>query len=149
MAKLNVTPNPKIQHISRLDFFMKFYLMDFIMYVVIPETNKCINSTINFSEYFRVIGCRLIMGCYFGHFVRDFFLKHPITPQKGATIYINHIISGRHLDKFTQVMSFPNLAIPDFNDPFFQKRQMQKGWNNNMAAHFDPSWVSFLGESIQ
>ena len=26
---------------------------------------------------------------------------------------------------------------------------MQEGWNKNMAAHFDPSWVSVIDESIQ
>ena len=46
-------------------------------------------------------------------------------------------------------MSYKNLAIPEFNDPFFQQRHMQEGWNKNMAAHFDPSWVSVLDESIQ
>ena len=26
---------------------------------------------------------------------------------------------------------------------------MQEGWNKNMAAHFEPSWVIVLDESIQ
>ena len=76
----------------------------------------------NLSEYFFVIGCRLIVACYVGHSVRGFFLKDPITPQKGAPIHINHIISGRHLEKITQVMSYKNLAIPELNDPVFQQR---------------------------
>ena len=74
-AKLKMTPNPRIQHISRLYFFMKLYFVDYINDVVIPETNKRLNSAINLSEYFCVIGCRLIMACYVGHSVRDFFLK--------------------------------------------------------------------------
>ena len=46
-------------------------------------------------------------------------------------------------------MSYTNFPIPEFNDPFFQQRKMQEGYNKKMAAHFDPSWVSDLGESIQ
>ena len=148
-AKLKLTPNPWIQHMSRLDFFMKLYFMDYIKDVVIPETNKGFNSAMNLSEYFCVIGCRLIMACYVGHSVRDFFLKDPITPQKGAPIRLNHIISGRRLEKITQVMSYTNIAIPEFNYPFFRQRQMQEGWNKNMAEHFEPSWFSVLDESIQ
>ena len=52
--------------------------MEYNKDLVIPETNKCLNLPINLSDYFSVIGCRLIMDCYVGHFVRDFFLKDPI-----------------------------------------------------------------------
>ena len=92
----------------------------------------------NLSDYFRAIGCRFIMACYVGRSVRDYFLKDPITPHKGTPIQLNHIISGRILEKITQVMSSTNISIPDFNDPLFQQRQMQEGWNKNMAAHFEP-----------
>ena len=73
------------------------------------------------SEYFCVIGCRLIMDCYVGHYFRDLFLKDPVTPQKGAPIHLNHILSGRRLKKIIKVMSYTNIAIPEFNDPFFQQ----------------------------
>ena len=106
---------------SRLDFFMKLYFMEYIKNVVIPETNKSLNSYMNLSEYFCVIGCCLIMDCYAGHFVRDFFLKDHITPQKGSPICLSHIISGRSLDKTTHVMSYTNISIPEFNDPFLQQ----------------------------
>ena len=65
---------------SRLDFFVKIYFMEYIKDVVIPETNKCLNSAMNFSECFHVIGCCLIMDCSVGYSVRDLFLKDPITP---------------------------------------------------------------------
>ena len=98
----------------------------------------------NLREYFFVIGYRLIMDFYVGHSIRDFFLKNPITPQKGTPICLNKIISGRRLEKITQVMYYKNIAIHEFNDPFFQQRQMQEGWNKNTAAHFETSWVSIL-----
>ena len=147
-ARQKMTRIPSIYHMSRLKFFMKLYLMDYIKDVFIPETNKCLNSAMNLSEYFRVIGCRLIMACCVGHSFREFFLEYPITPHKGSPIRLNHIISGRRLENITQVMSYKNIAIPGFNYPFFQQRQMQEGWNKNMAAIFYPSWVSVLGESI-
>ena len=90
--------------------------MDYIKDIVIPETKKRLNQTMNLSEYFRVIGCRLIVACYVGHSVRDFFLKVTITSQKGVLICINKIIYGRRLDKITQFMSYTNISIPDFNE---------------------------------
>ena len=82
-----------------LEFFMELYFMEYIKDVVILETIKRINSYMNLSEYFCMVGCCLIMACYAGHTVRDLFLKDPITPQKGAPIRLNHIIYGRRLDK--------------------------------------------------
>ena len=76
---------------------MKLYFMEYIKYVVIPDTNKCLNSAMNLSEYFFVIGWRLIMACYVIHSVRELFLKYPINPQKGTHIRLNQIIYGRRL----------------------------------------------------
>ena len=87
---------------------------------------------------FLVIGCCLIMDCYVGRSIRDFFLKDPITLHKVAPIRLNHIISGRRLEKITQVLSYKNLAIPGFNYTSFQQRQIQEGWNKNMPESFDP-----------
>ena len=69
---------------SHLDFFVKLYFMEYINDVVIPDTTKRLNSAMNLSDYFCVIGCRLIMACYVGHSSRDLFLKDPTTPQKVA-----------------------------------------------------------------
>ena len=115
-SRLKMTPIPRIQHMYHLKFFVELYFMEYIKDVVITDTKKLINSDMNFSEYFCVIGCCLIMSCYVGHSDRDFFLKDPITPQKGSLVRLNHIISGRRLDNITQVMSYTNLSIPESNE---------------------------------
>ena len=56
--------------------------MEYIKDVVFLETNKRLNSAMNLSEYFCVIGCHLIMAYYVGNSVRGFFLKDNITPIK-------------------------------------------------------------------
>ena len=132
-----------------LYFFTRLYFMEYNKHIVIPENNKCLNSDMTLSDYFRVIGCCFIVVCYVVYSVRDFFLKDYVTHQKGSPICLSHIISGRCLENITQVMSYTNISIPGFNDPFFQQRQMQGGWNKNVVAYFYPSWVSVLDESIQ
>ena len=131
-----MTPKPRIQHISCLDFIMKSYFMEYIKYLVIPVTNKHLNSDMNLIEYFHVIGCHLIMACYVGHSVRDLFLKGTITPQKGASVRLNHIVSERLLQKITQVMSYTNLAIPELNDPFFPKEADAVGVEQEHGSAF-------------
>ena len=143
---MKTTLIPSIQHMYSLNFFIVLLLMDYIQDIVIPDSNKSLNSLMNLREYFIVIGCRLIMACYVGHYVRDLFLKEPITPQKGTPIRLNHIIYGRCLDRITQVMYYTNTAINEFNDNFFQQMQIKEGWKKNKAAHFNSSWVSVLDE---
>ena len=63
-----------------------------------------------------MIGLIIIMACFVDHSVRDLFLKDTITPQKGAPILLNHIMYGRRLENITQVMSYRNLSIPEFNE---------------------------------
>ena len=130
--------DPKDTAHSWLNFFMKLYFIEYINDVVIPDTNKHLNSDMNLSEYVCVSGCCSIMDCYVGHSVRDFFLKYPIISQKGTPICPDHIISGRGLDKITQVMPYKHFAIPGFNNIFFQQRQIQEVWKKNMAAQFFP-----------
>ena len=72
-SNLKMTLIPNIQHMYRLNVFMKFHFIDYIKHLVIPDTNKRLNSAMNLSEYFCVIGCRLIMACYVGQSDRDFF----------------------------------------------------------------------------
>ena len=144
-----MTPNPKIHHMSRLYFFMKLYFMNYIKDVVIPDTIKHPNSSMNLSDYFHVIGYCLIMDCYVGHSVRDFFLKGPITPQKGAPIRLNNIIFGRSLGNTAYAMSYTYFTIPECGYPLLQQWQMEEGWNSKTAEIFDPLWVSVLDESIQ
>ena len=43
-------------------------------------------------------------------------MKDPITPQKDAPIRLNIIIYVRRLEKIAQVMSYINIAIPEFNE---------------------------------
>ena len=118
-AKLKVTPNSRMHHIYGLNFFIKFYFMDYMKDVVIHESIKSLMSAINLSEYFFVIGCRLIMDYYVGHSVKDFFLKDPIKPQKGATIHLNHIISGRSLHKITGLYITPIFPFMSSMIPFY------------------------------
>ena len=83
-----------------LNFLVKLYLVEYIKDVVIPETNKRLNSAMNLSEYFCVIVCCLIVD-----FLCWPICQGPIIPQKGVPIHFNHIISGRRLKNITQVMS--------------------------------------------
>ena len=121
-ANLKKVYKIRFQNMSRFNLFCQLYFKKYIKDAVNPDTNKHINPSLVLGEYFRMIGCFLIMTCYVGHSVRDLFLKDPIKTQKGAYIRLNHIISGRHLEKITHNISCTNRPILENYNPFLQQR---------------------------
>ena len=119
--------------------------MEYIKDVFITENKRYLNSAMYLSDYLCVIGCILVMDCSVDYSIRDFFLKDPITPPERWPSSASTTSSlGGAFEKITKVISYKNIAIPELNDPFFQQSQMKEGCNKNMAAHFDPSWVSVI-----
>ena len=99
-------------------------------------------------EYFHVIGCCLIILCYVDHYVRDLFMRDTITPQKVSHIHLNPIKDERYLGDIIHVISYINHTILEYDEPFFQPRNMEEVRNRNMAESFDSSLFSVLDESI-
>ena len=122
---LNMESNIKLYHMLLFDIFCHQYFMKYINDFVVPETIKYLKSIVFLGEYLHGIGCRLTMTCYVGHSVRDLFSKYPITPKKGTHIRLNHIISGRRLEKITQAMSYTNIPIPNYDYPLFKLWEME------------------------
>ena len=55
-------------------------------------------------------------------------------------------------NRFEEILSkirYTDKPTPTNLDKFFQMRQMEDSFNENMSEVFDPSWVSVLDESMQ
>ena len=133
---------------SSFEIFLRVYFIKYIKDFVITGTKKRFKSSVVLSEYFCAIGCRLIMTWYVGPSIREFFSKGRIKTNKGDPTHPNQIIYGRRTKKITQPVSYQNLPITDYDDPFFQQRQMEEGWNSNIAGNFYLSWFIVMYESI-
>ena len=105
MAQIEMVYNISVHHMPHFGIFFQLYFINFIKDVFISATNKCLKSPMVLGEYFCVIGCGIIMECYVGHSIRELFSKDLIIPQRGAPIHLNHIISGRRLEKINHAMS--------------------------------------------
>ena len=87
------------------------------------------------SAHHDVLHCTLRQGLLF---------EGPHCIKKISLIRLNHIISGRSLDKINQDISYKNSPITAYNDLFSQQRQIEEWWKDNMAAHFHSYYVSVL-----
>ena len=61
--RLNMVSTIRVHNMSCFDILFQMYFTKYIKYVVIPETNKFLKYPVVLSEYFRVIGCNIIMEC--------------------------------------------------------------------------------------
>ena len=66
---------------------------------------------------------------------------------KGAPFILNRIMSRKRFDSILSALCFTNREVP-YDYGFFQMRQLEEAWNQNMAQQFFPSWINILGESM-
>ena len=58
--------------------------------------------------------------------------------DKGATFRLNRIMSRNRFDSILGDLRFNNRVVPH-EDVFFQMRQLEEAWNQNMDQKFLPS----------
>ena len=61
----------------------------------------------------------------------------------GNTFRLNRIMSCNRFDSMLGALRFTNIEVP-YEDGFFQMRQLEEVWNNNMAQHFFRHGSMFL-----
>ena len=66
---------------------------------------------------------------------------------KGAPFIINRIMSRNRFDYILGALRFTNREVP-YEDGFFQMRQLEEAWKQNMAQQFFPSWINVLDKYV-
>ena len=67
--------------------------------------------------------------------------------DKGAPFRINRIMSRNRFDSILSALRLTNIEVT-YEYGFFQMRQLEEAWNQNMAQQFLPSWINVLDESM-
>ena len=57
-------------------------------------------------------------------------------------------MSRNRFETILKSLTFTNDSPPPFKDPFWQIRNLQKAWNDNMAEVFRSGWITCLDESM-
>ena len=140
----NFIPTP-VQLFEHL--FPKKYLQE----VLIKQTNKVLGteaSPLTYGELLRFIGMWFEMAtCHFEN-RRDFWSTKIIERHCGAPWRFTNDMPRGRFEAILAALTLTDENPPSYNDPFWEIRQVQREWNENMYKKFSPSWISVLDESM-
>ena len=140
----NFIPTP-VQLFEHL--FPKKYLQE----VLIRQTNKALPPNephLTYGELLRFIGLWFEMAtCHFEN-RRGFWSTKSVERHTGAPFRFNVDMSRSRFETILASLALTDEDAPTFYDPFWEVRQIQREWNENMFDHFSPSWISVLDESM-
>ena len=140
---------PQIASMTEFAIFRLVFPEQFIKDVVIPSTNNHLQEQLTLPEFYVWLGCRFFMACFEGvPTVREWWSRDPPTMWEGAPFRLNDFIEWQHFLDITQALRYTNKPPPEFEDKFYDMRQLQDAFNDHYELNYSPSWISCLDESM-
>ena len=143
----NTDVNPTIEQL-----FEMFFFKDFILKLILPETNKRIQGDkhrpMTYGEFLRWLGLWFLMATITGPDQTAFWSMGEVDCFVGAPMRLGHFMLKKRFEVILKALSFTSRQPPAFRDCFWEVREMLDAWNTNMTEQFTPSWVSCLDESM-
>ena len=139
-----------IAEMNELDLFRMCFPEQFVIEVIIPQTNQNLATPINLQEYYVWLGCIFYMACWQGIGDRDeWWTSDPIDPFKGAPFRLNAYMSRVRFKDITGAIRYTDIADPLlFVDKFHEVCQMIERFNEHYAREYSPAWISCLDKSM-
>jgi hypothetical protein len=131
-----------------VDLFDLLFPKQFVIDVILVETNKKLKVTLSYGEFQRWIGVWLLMATIQGPERHDFWKQSEIDVHDGAPFRLNNIIARNRFDDILQALTLTNIDPPTYTDRFHHVRQLIDAWNSNMTINFQSGWSTCLDESM-
>ena len=116
--------------------FMTLFPTAYLENTILKATNKNLDAgvlEVTMGELLRFIGIWLFLATTAGFPRRDYFSKQPVHFLYGAPYRVNMWMSRNRFETILKSLKFTTASPPPFKDPFWQIRNLQKAWNDNMA----------------
>ena len=135
---------------NELDLFRMCFPEQFLLDVIIPQTNRHLGTPINLSEFYVWLGCIFFMACFQVTGERDeWWSSAPIDMFKGAPFRLNAFMTRNWFMDITGALRYTDKAEPLlFVDKFHEVRQVIDAFNDHYEREYSPTWISCLDESM-
>ena len=139
-----------IAEMNELYLFRMCFPEQFVLDVIIPQTNKNLGTPIDLHEFYVWLGCIFYMACFQGIGDRnDWWSSSPIDQFKGAPFRLNGYMSKVRFIDITGALQYTDQVEPMlFQDRFHEVRQMIDAFNEHYEREYSPAWLSCLDESM-
>ncbi len=139
-----------IAEMNELYLFRMCFPEQFVLDVIIPQTNKNLGTPIDLHEFYVWLGCIFYMACFQGIGDRnDCWSSSPIDQFKGAPFRLNGYMTKVRFIDITGALRYTDQVEPMlFQDRFHEVRQMIDTFNEHYEREYSPAWLSCLDESM-
>ena len=145
-ARLKNFPNDVTP--TRRQLFELLFPKQFVMETMLPETNKKLETPLDYGEFLRWIGLWFLMSTTHCENRRDLWSTEPISEFEGAPYRFGKWMSRNRFEEILGALSFTKNTPPATVDRFWEIREIVDAWNENMDDSFVCSWISCLDESM-
>ena len=132
--------------------FEVFFFKPFIMGIIIPQTNKCLQEgrhrPLAYGEFLYCLGPWFLMATINSPDKVEFWSMGEVDYFVGAPMRLGSYMSRKCFESILKVLSITSQERPAFTDCFWEFCETLKAWNNNMVEQFTPSWVRCLDKSM-
>jgi hypothetical protein len=149
-GKFNSHGWEEIAEMNELDQFRMCFPEQFIINVIIPETNKHLGTPVTLQEFYVWLGCIFYMACFEGIGDRDeWWSSAPVDQFKGAPFRLNGFMSKTRFVDIMGALRYTDVQQPIlFEDRFHEVRQMIAAFNKHYEKEYSPAWLNCLDESM-
>jgi hypothetical protein len=149
LAKLSFHVDPTEDDLF-LQLFEGLFPKTYVETILIPETNKKMgrDPPVTYGEFLRWVGLWVIMSTVDGSERRSFWATTTPNIFKGAPFRLQQYMSRNRFEAILSAITYTNEKPPQYKDRFWEVRQLINEWNANMNAHFVPSWINAIDESM-
>jgi hypothetical protein len=140
----------EIVEMDELTLFRMCFPEEYIINIVIPETNKHLTTKLTLQEFYVWLGCYFFMACFNGIPDREMWWSTtPISKFEGAPFRLNEYISRNRFLEITYHIRYTSKEEPlFFVDKFHEVREMLEAFNEHYARNYRPSWMNCIDESM-
>ena len=131
-----------------LQSFELMFPQEYIIKVIIKETNKHLKNQLTYGEFISWVGLWFFMATTTFGDRREFWSSKAIEAFEGTPYRFNAFMSRPRFEAILAALQFTDRKPPSYKDRFWEVRQMIDEWNSNMRFKFSPSWISCLDESM-
>ncbi len=139
-----------IAEMNELDIFWMCFPEQFVINVIIPQTNQNLGMPINLQEFYVWLGCIFYMARWQGiGDLDEWWSSDPIDQFKGAPFRLNAYMSKVQFKDITGAIRYTDKADSLlFVDKFHEVCQMIEVFNEHYVREYSPVWISCLNKSM-
>ena len=138
-----------LSSVTILHMFLIFLPRRYIEEVLLVATNSAIEGQpVSFGEFLRWLGIWYLLATNHCASRQEYWSSMPIDMFQGAPFRLHDIMSRNRFEAILSAIRLTNATPPDYQDRFWEVRQVIAAFCEHMTTIFKCGWIACLDESM-